>query len=85
MESDWTSSGLDARRASILAYVDKLTTAPWDVRESDVQALRDQGLSDRDILDVCEVASYYAFVNRVADGLGVNLEDDPEPPPTSIS
>ena len=36
--------------------------------------LRDAGFSDRDILDICEVAGYYAYVNRIADGLGVGLE-----------
>jgi len=38
-------------------------------------ALRDVGWSDRDILDLCEVVAYYAYVNRIADGLGVAVED----------
>ena len=49
---------------------------------ADVEALRAVGFSDRDILDICEVTSYYAYVNRIADGLGVTVEDwyppDPE-------
>ena len=36
--------------------------------------MRAEGLSDRDILHVAEVTSYYAYVNRIADGLGVELE-----------
>ena len=44
------------------------------MQETDVQRLRDAGLEDREILDVCQVASYYAYVNRLADGLGVELE-----------
>ena len=40
----------------------------------DVDALRDAGLGDAEILDVCQVTAYYAFVNRLADGLGVELE-----------
>ena len=43
--------------------------------KGDVESLRRVGLSDRDILDVCEVTAYYAYVNRIADGLGVELED----------
>lgn len=76
IEHDWTTAGLDARREAVLAYADKLTTEPWEVRESDLGAMRDQGLSDRDILEVCEIVGYYAFVNRIADGLGVVLEDE---------
>ena len=41
---------------------------------TDIEALREAGFDDRAILDVCQVASYYAFVNRLADGLGVELE-----------
>jgi alkylhydroperoxidase family enzyme len=42
--------------------------------EADVVALRDAGFTDRDILDICTVTAYYAYVNRIADGLGVQLE-----------
>jgi alkylhydroperoxidase family enzyme len=38
------------------------------------QALRDVGLDDRAIHDACIVIAYFAFVNRIADGLGVELE-----------
>jgi alkylhydroperoxidase family enzyme len=40
----------------------------------DVAALRAQGFDDRAIHDLCAVTAYYAFVNRIADGLGVELE-----------
>lgn len=43
--------------------------------ETDVSSLRIAGLSDRDILDLCEVVAYYAYVNRIADGLGVTVEE----------
>ena len=36
--------------------------------------MRANGLDDADVLAVCEVAAYYAYVNRIADGLGVELE-----------
>ena len=42
--------------------------------EGDVIRLREVGLSDAEILDVCQVTSYYNYVNRLADGLGVELE-----------
>jgi len=59
----------------MLTYVEKLTLCPAEMEEKDVLALRDKGFTDRDILDIAELAAYYAFVNRIADGLGVSLED----------
>jgi uncharacterized peroxidase-related enzyme len=59
----------------MLRYATKLTEAPAAVASADIDDMRSAGLSDRDILDVCEVTAYYAYVNRIADGLGVELED----------
>lgn len=42
---------------------------------NDVAALRTAGLKDDEILDVCQVTSYFNYVNRLADGLGVELEE----------
>ena len=52
----------------------KLTATPSAVTRADVDALRAQGLSDTDVLQLAEVVGYYAYVNRIADGLGVELE-----------
>ena len=58
----------------MLDYAAKLTREPWAMAQSDVQALRDADFSDRAILDINQVTGYYAYVNRLADGLGVALE-----------
>ena len=58
----------------MLDYAAKLTKEPWNMVEADVQALRESGFSDVAILDIVQVAGYYAYVNRLADGLGVELE-----------
>lgn len=42
----------------------------------DLSGLREQGFADADVLAICEVAAYYAYVNRIADGLGVHLEPE---------
>lgn len=63
----------DADRA-MLEYTEKLTLRPWEMVESDVLALRAAGFSDTAILDINQVTGYYAYVNRLADGLGVELE-----------
>jgi len=52
----------------------KLTREPWAVVEADVEALRRAGFDDAAILDANQLTGYYAFVNRLASGLGVELE-----------
>lgn len=56
-------------------YAVTLTRQPTAVREQDIHALRGVGLSDAEILDTCQIVGYFAFVNRLADGLGVELEE----------
>ena len=60
----------------------KLTREPWAIARADVEALRRAGFDDAAILDANQVAGYFAFVNRLASGLGVELEafwhDEPE-------
>ncbi len=58
----------------MLDFVAKLTRTPQRMEEADVESLRSYGFDDLAIHDIVVVASYYAFVNRVADGLGVELE-----------
>tara|TARA_B100000678_G_C17914229_1_gene384610 strand:+ start:180 stop:371 length:192 start_codon:yes stop_codon:yes gene_type:complete len=55
----------------MLLYAVKLTRAPADMTMNDVDALRQAGFTDRDVLDIVEVTAYYAYANRIADGLGV--------------
>jgi len=71
---EWRGAELaDADRA-MLEYAEKLTLRPWDMEKADVEMLREHGFSDSAILDINQVTGYYAFVNRLADGLGVELE-----------
>ena len=58
----------------MLTFAVKLTKTPGAMEDADVDALRSAGFSDRDILDIVEVTSYYAYVNRIADGLGIQTE-----------
>jgi alkylhydroperoxidase family enzyme len=43
--------------------------------EADVAALRAAGLDDKEILSVIHIAGYFNYLNRVADGAGIDLED----------
>ena len=74
IEADWTAAGLSPKRLAMLRYAVKLTRTPAAVNDADVDALRSAGFSDRDILDIVEVVAYYAYANRIADGLGIQTE-----------
>ena len=61
----------------MLDYAVKLTRQPQEITAADVQSLREAGFEDRAIHDICAITAYFGFVNRIADGLGVELETDP--------
>ena len=54
----------------------KLTHFAAEVEQADVDALRAQGLDDAAVSDAIQVVSYFNYVTRVADGVGI--EDEPE-------
>ncbi len=75
IEADWEHADrLDARRKEMLRYAVKLTLRPQEMKRDDVEQLREAGFSDIDVLHIAEVVGYYAYVNRIADGLGVDVE-----------
>jgi len=75
IESDWRTAELSEARRAMLTYAVKLTLTPGQIIRSDVEALKAAGFSDRDILDIAEVTAYYAYANRIADGLGIRTEE----------
>ncbi len=60
---------------ALLDYAIKLTEAPGAVTTRDVDRLRQNGFDDVAIHDLATVTAYFAFVNRIAEGLGVELEE----------
>ena len=62
---------LEPRLSNIVRHAEKLTSAPSAMTDVDLGELRAVGLSDRDILDLSLIVSYFNFVNRIALGLGV--------------
>jgi uncharacterized peroxidase-related enzyme len=75
IQEDFRSAGLDPKRLAMLEYSEKLTLTPGAMERSDVEALQVAGFNDADILAIAEVTAYYAYVNRIADGLGVQVEE----------
>ena len=72
---DWQSAPLTEKEKALLAYAVKLTRTPQQMTRADVDALRRCGWSDGDVHDATQVIAYFNYINRIADGLGV--EPDP--------
>lgn len=69
-------SRFDARETAALHYAERLTRAPAEVDESLVEAMREAGMDDGEILEVNQVAAYFAYANRTVQGLGVTTRGD---------
>lgn len=59
-----------------LAYARKLTQSPGRIVSADIDAMRGAGLDDGEILEINQVAAYFAYANRTVSGLGVNTDNE---------
>lgn len=78
---DWRAAALPAATRAVLAYAEKLTLTPSEMGPEDVTELRDVGLTDEDIHDVVQIASYFNYINRIAAATGVPPEAEMQPWP----
>ena len=62
--------------AALLKYAEKLTLKPGEMEQADVQALKDAGVPDGEILEANQIIGYFNYVNRCLNGLGVTTEGD---------
>lgn len=76
IRSDYRKARVFPAERALLDFAAKLTQEPSACTKEDLAALRKAGWSDSAILDATLVVSYFAFVNRIADGLGVELEEE---------
>ena len=60
----------------MLDYTARLTSRPASVDKQHVNELRQHGFDDRAIHDLCAIVAYFAFANRIASGLGIEIESD---------
>ena len=71
---DFRRVELSKAEEAICLYAEKLTKSSFKMTEKDIDSLRVAGLNDQAIVEVNQVAAYYNYVNRIVDGLGVELE-----------
>ena len=63
---NYRAAALDKRQRAMLDFAVKLTAEPWSIEESDREALRRSGFTDREIWDIAAVAGFFNMSNRVA-------------------
>jgi len=74
--ADHATAAIEPRSRAMLDYARKLTLRPTEMAEADVDALRDTGWTDADVMDIAEVTGMFNLTNRMASGLG--WEPNPE-------
>ncbi len=73
---DYREAGLEHRVRALCDFAVKVTVDPAKVSRADIDALREQRWSDAAIHDALQVVSYFNYINRIADAVGI--DDEPE-------
>jgi uncharacterized peroxidase-related enzyme len=74
LEKDYRTAPITAQERVMLDYVVKVTRDATQVWKDDIEALRVAGFDDRGILQITLIASWFNYINRVADALGVGRQ-----------
>ena len=74
LERDYTTASITPQERVMLDYVVKLTKDATKVWKDDHERLRMVGFDDKAILQITLIASWFNYINRVADALGVGRE-----------
>ena len=75
MKLDYRQAELSEADRAMLDYVRTLTLTPAQSSEAEIVRLREVGFGDKAILEINQIAGFFAWCNRTVDGLGVELED----------
>lgn len=76
IQADYTSAELTPMDRALCDHAMKMTREPASITPEDLDHLRSTGLDDRAISDATQVIAYFNYIDRIADGLGVDLEPE---------
>jgi len=76
LETDTLNTAFDGANLALLNYAKKLTLQPQAMNQADVDALKQAGLDDGEILEANQIVGYFNYVNRLLNGLGVTTDGD---------
>ena len=76
LEEDDPSKVFESKELATINYAVKLTINPHDISPEDIEKLRINNVEDGEILEINQVAAYFAYANRMVLGLGINKSGD---------
>ena len=74
LQKDYTTAPITPQERVMLDFVVKLTKDATTIWKDDHERLRTAGFDDKAILQITLIASWFNYINRVADALGVGRE-----------
>jgi uncharacterized peroxidase-related enzyme len=75
LRRDYTQADLSEQDRAMLDFTVRLTNAAYKLTSDDLARLRAVGFDDVGILQITLIASWFNYINRVADALGVGKPD----------
>jgi len=76
LEEEKPAKVFKSKELAIINYAVKITTNPHDISPEDIEKLRINNVEDGEILEINQVAAYFAYANRMVLGLGINKSGD---------
>jgi uncharacterized peroxidase-related enzyme len=76
VKQDFRNSSLDAGHKALCEWAEKLTLTPARCTRADVESLRAAGWNDEEIVSAAQIIGFFNHLNRLADGLGIDLEPE---------
>ncbi len=73
--TDYRTANISSEDLRILEFVAELTLRPGEITKETIRPLKQLGFDSRMLHDIVQLTAYFAYVNRIADGLGVELEN----------
>jgi uncharacterized peroxidase-related enzyme len=76
VKQDFRTSKLEPQHKALCEWAEKLTLRPAECTRADVDALKAAGWSEEQIVSAAQIIGYFNHLNRIADGLGIDLEPE---------
>jgi uncharacterized peroxidase-related enzyme len=83
VKDDYRTAPLEPRHMALCDWAAKLTSTPAECTREDVDGLREHGWTDEDVVFAAQIIGYFNHLNRLADGLGIDLEPEMQPEQTA--
>ena len=75
LKADYRKAAVTPKEMAMLEFAEQLTVAPSSVVKADIDALRAAGWTDEDVVDIVHQTALFNYMTRIADGLGIEIED----------